>query len=467
MSKLLVIGSSNIRNLVDGHRSSFEKGGIKCDFRSASAFTTGLKTLQEVKSKSYVVAAFLVNGLVDATTDESNFAPAISVVNTYANAIIEISLKTDSYIWILRPMQRQTPGWIAKFIPEAVKILETKISHIKNIKLLPQFDVTPNMLKLDGVHLNQAGLDLLALHFHKNISLLRGLNEVSSPVKRKHSNPNNASDSKKAAPEAVAMPGIVDPQLQLVVQSLSNEIRTSLAAHKEETGNAIQRAHLRIDITLREVARQAESADNAINLAKAHILLINGLEGQVKQRREERNHQVRNVALAFLERIGLDRLRICYATFLSGTKPGSNKLPLIRVVLRSVGAAHEVREAFTKARIDKPELYKDIYINPEHTKATRVRIAIMQIIARKAAGMPEYKDHQVYVSKFEPCPELCFRNRATKQFEGRLSFVDAVEKLAGQIGLSEFDPAKRVAGRSFPGRLNTLFLIWGKSDEQK
>lgn len=488
MSKLIVVGSSNIRNMIDGHRSTFEKSGFKCDFRPASAFNSGIKTLADIKEKSYIIAAFLTNGIVDATVDENNLAKAMEVVKVYAKSIIEVSLRTESYVWVLRPLLRQSPSWLARFIPEASKVLEAKLSHIKNIRLLPYFEVSASYLKLDGTHLNQTGLDLLAMHFHKHVSIIRGLGEVSPPVKRKNSVPIQNAEKKASnmmevdvsVPPPVVVPptapsaalgiapstGILDPQLQMVVQSISSKIETTFNEHKEEVNVAIDRVNLRIDITVREIARQAESSDNAINLAKAHMILVSGLEGKVKPSRDDRNSQARTEAQNFLNKLGVDKKNIIYATFLTGTNPGPQKLPLLRIALRCVGSAHQVREAFTRARLENRDKYRDVYINPEHTKATRVRISIMQLIGRKLATLDDYKAYQVFVTKFEPCPELCFRNKTSKQFEKRMSFVDACERFASLLSLHDLEPAKKVAGRAFGGRLNTLFLVWGKCDEQ-
>lgn len=477
MSKLLFIGSSNVRNVFNGHKSAFERASaVKCEFLPAMAYTSGIRALSELNTSCAVICGFLTNGIVDLIKDPVDFQPAESLIQNYVKAIISTALRTQSRIYVIRPMVRLQPVWLQGKLADINKQLELQLRGEKNVRLVSHFTLTKDDLRSDGLHLTQAALDLFALHLMKDLSIFRPPPPQGNPTpsKRKLSvvaPETNAKVSRVDSDQSISpmdqtvtaspsVEAITDPQLRLAVEAINSNMKAALESQKTEVSHRVHMLKLRIDITQREVARQAELADNAINFAKSHIILVSGLSGQAHPGRQDRNRQASTTASNFLSGIDASISGLCYATFIPGTNPGPQSLPVLKLVMGSFGDAFRVREKFTTKRLANPSTYQRIFLNPEHTKATRVRIAIMQALVDKVSKMDEWKDFKVMVTKFEPAPEMCFQNKSTKRYERRFSFVDACERFGDSLDQDSLAKARKIAGRSFGGRLNSLFLVF-------
>lgn len=480
MAKIVFVGSSNVRNVFNGHKTAFEKSsGVKCEYLSATSYTAGIKFLSELQPTGAVVCGFLTNGIVDLVKDPADFSQAEGLIQNYVRAAVSLSLRGQVRVYVLRPMYRAQPPWLSDKLQDIHRLMENFLKGERMVRLVSPFIVNKDDLRTDGLHLTQSALDLFALHLIRDLSVFRASAQPSAPTpsKRKLSVADNELLSKVIRIEAsnAASPmdqtsststdavsitsALTDPQLRLAVEAINANLKETLATQSREVSHKVNLLKLRIDITQREVARQAEIADNAVNLAKSHIILISGLQGQAQPGRQDRNRQASTLAVNFLSEIESNVSALCYATFVPGTNPGPQTLPILKLVMGSFGEAFKVRDKFTVKRIANPAMYQRIFLNPEHTKATRVRIAIMQAIVDKVSKMDEWKDYKVLVTKFEPTPELCFQNKSTKRFERRFSFVDACERFGEALDQDSLVKARRVAGGSFGGRLNSLFIV--------
>jgi len=101
-------------------------------------------------------------------------------------------------------------------------------------------------------------------------------------------------------------------------------------------------------------------------------------------------------------------------------------LPDLKIIFNSSEAGTLFRADANKLRKDKVGEWASIYVNNEVTKATRVRIALLQSIASALQKLPANVGKTVFVTKFESRPQLCFK--VGDKIESRLFYIDAIQK---------------------------------------
>jgi len=98
-------------------------------------------------------------------------------------------------------------------------------------------------------------------------------------------------------------------------------------------------------------------------------------------------------------------------------------------------------------------------VTNDPTKATRVRIFLLQCVARKQRS--NY-DGEIMVNKFSDAPNIIYKQNG--RVKKQLSFVDAMVQHGKLINSEEIIMAKRIAGRAYEGSLKEYFLILKDAD---
>ncbi|MBF0209110.1 MAG: hypothetical protein HQK53_19805 [Oligoflexia bacterium] len=90
-------------------------------------------------------------------------------------------------------------------------------------------------------------------------------------------------------------------------------------------------------------------------------------------------------------------------------------------------------------------------------KSTRVRIFLLQAIARKLREADTTKKADISVSRYSDTPTITFRRegRVIKQ----MSFVEAVTSHGRLVSFEEIAKARRIAGQVYTGVLENYFII--------
>ena len=115
------------------------------------------------------------------------------------------------------------------------------------------------------------------------------------------------------------------------------------------------------------------------------------------------------------------------------------------------------RQQANQLRKDQSPQWRGVYVQNLTTKATRVRVFILQKIADGLKLLPAHTGKEIFVTKFESRPQLCFKrdDRMTR----RMYYTDAVEKYERVLSQDNIAHARKIAGRSFGERLRVIFGI--------
>jgi len=88
-----------------------------------------------------------------------------------------------------------------------------------------------------------------------------------------------------------------------------------------------------------------------------------------------------------------------------------------------------------------------VYVSNDPTKSTRVRICVLQSMARRLAPLPANSGKTIFVSRFDVRPQLCFKFAG--RVERRYDYVAAIEKYRSVLTTEDKEAARKVAGTAF------------------
>jgi hypothetical protein len=136
-----------------------------------------------------------------------------------------------------------------------------------------------------------------------------------------------------------------------------------------------------------------------------------------------------------------------FATYAKYIKHQQGKLPNIKAFFINSDTALAFRDAANKLRVAGKEFWASVFVSNDPTKSTRVRIAILQAIAKRLAPLPANSGKTIFVSRFDVRPQLCFKFGG--RIEKRYGFVEAVEKYRSVLLPDDKDAVKKIAGKTF------------------
>jgi len=489
-NKMVIIGSSNIRNAFNGRLQKLDKyGGVKSEYHSATSFTAGCEALKSVTGAALILVGFLINGITDAAElCENNVyieLKIVEVIDAYCAAIMASTVaKPGIKHYVMPPFCRSTPDWlnaklvsIAGMVRERL-ILNLDVIHVPSITFVAE-DLT------DGVHLNNESQEKLYKHITQFI-FPEKMEEDRTNAKRTASmldlerhasfdtvNTDPPAKIKKTnkLPKPAATPTFTDSNIQSLYTLLSAQI-ANISSSTLEVGNRVEsleqsaeELERRVDIhngTMQTMvwqsANQAEITDSLVNDKNLNQVTVSGLR-ILDYILED------GTTLMGLRDIALSLVATTKVHPASITRVYPHKFPTPKEGFMCDFTIHfNCCEAGTAFRLQANQMRKDeapkwhkVYVRNVTTKATKVRIFILQALATALQKLPANVGKTLFVTKFESRPQLCFKRG--ERIEKRMYYIDALDKYEGKLTEDNIAQARKIAGRSFGARLRPTFGV--------
>ena len=203
-----------------------------------------------------------------------------------------------------------------------------------------------------------------------------------------------------------------------------------------------------------EMVINYELTETALNKINATAVIIDCIPFG----RNNRNDPAIDVVRGLVVSLGGPVSCVVQAYFLNMGQPPSNSVfGKIRAIFSSEKFAFDFRSEATAARRRKDLPWGTSYVSNDPTKGTRVRIEILQQLAKAAQGTIEGRDADVLVSKFESRPQLLFK-RGAGIFK-RLTYSEALIRFGKLVDPKAYELARRIAGREYEGRMDVVFGV--------
>ena len=418
------------------------------------------------------------------------------------------SINPETKFYMMPPMTRTTPIWLESKLNLITDIMKAHSTGISNIILLPQFVVQIKDLEADGVHLNRKTQSRLFNHIMdelfpggvsvktRNASRDRadsddvtesppskrntgeGVEEIEidmiledeTPTKSALSTTTEPVPSTSATPVVAStnseetgkdeLTEIKNPDLQQLYQLLSKKIdstkdvtaglQTKITVVSELAIKTTQQVethtYLLRSLHLR-TAKQAELLDSHSNSLNLNVVMISGVPETLIQSPSGELPSTKSIMEKIIKYTPFLISGVKFATYAKYIKHQDGKLPNIKAFFINAETALAFRDSANKLRVAKKDFWSSVYVSNDPTKSTRVRIAILQALAKRLAPLPANTGKTIFVSKFDVKPQLCFKFGG--RVEKRYDFVTAVEKYMTLLQPEDKEAAKKVAGKSF------------------
>jgi hypothetical protein len=229
------------------------------------------------------------------------------------------------------------------------------------------------------------------------------------------------------------------------------ELLAARTVNQVETNTLILKSlHLR-------TARQAEVLDSHSNTLNLNVVMISGVPTNLFRMQSEELPSTKSVIDKLIKFTPLLISAIKFATYAKYIKHQAGKLPNVKAFFINADSALAFRDAANKLRIAKTEFWSSVYVSNDPTKSTRIRICILQAIAKRLTPLPANEGKTIFVSRFDVRPQLCFKYAG--RVERRLDFVAAVEKYRSVLTPEDREAAKKVAGKTFSEEDLRQFIV--------
>ena len=419
-----LVGDSNIK------RNISKTNARACPQMATSQllYCQKLELLDEVlhrvrKETNACVVSCVTNFLTSSEEDSMVSKRVEPVLDDFVGALTDACGRSPDVAFLVSPpMYRKSPLWYREGLPEILtKFSAAFKQRPDNLHLLPSFP-TPE-LEADGVHLNAySGLEFMIHLFDSSVSLLE--------------------DLAKPCDERIPV---------------TNEATRVL----EDRVMVLEQDHRRLnrDVELR-TAYDAELHDYHENAGNEAFLMITGCPKIIGE--TTRDWQVKakkDVALVLKELMGRD-VPIEYISNATGPRPDA---PVrYNVKLFSTEVSKEIRDKFGSffgsGRDERPTVFKPYEIRNLVTQATRVRIAILQVIGRRYRESNPGAKVQIISHQPRPVLKITPAQGASSRKVLNFNFVEAVKKYPTNFNKTDLDFILAKVGHKQKGRLRSLFV---------
>ena len=515
--KLRILGDSNIRNAFSGRLGKLSKTvGCTTEYVPATSMTAGYAALKTTAEFTILLISFLLNGIADSTelcVDSASIDNMMNqTIDEYCLAILELTrARPDVRYYVMPPFFRSTPTWMRDKITYIGDRIRTNIPSTLGVIHIPPIAFEAGDL-YDNVHLNNKAQVRLYEHITSSIfpdithgptvSVKRPMdseelehNRSDSKVHRGDSSASAESgdamvvDSSPAAgvdPAMPVLPGLVPPGSSTYADGPQNRgtlaasvdpTRLSLLGHVlpgsstsvdgplnslQELASLVTANTLKIDahnVCIKELlfqaANQADIGDMLCNTNYLNQVIVAGIRespfglGMMPTIKAVAHKLV----LATKVHIGAIKTAVIQKYPL----PKYGCLPDMKIIFNSGEAGTLFRSDANKLRKDKVGEWASIYVNNEITKATKVRIALLQSIASALQRLPSSLGKTVFVTKFESRPQLCIKTG--DRIEQRFYYTEAIQKYHTLLKEADLAYGRKIAGKSFGKMLTPTFIV--------
>ena len=383
------------------------------------------EALASIREESNVlIVACITNFLTASTDDPSSIALRVEpVIQDFLSKLLDFgSTRPELQILVCAPMYRRQPIWYREGLPEIITKFSSVLSPMDRINLMPSFP-TPSF-EADGIHLTPySGLEYVLHLFDSALSVL-------------------------------------DALTQPVEVSVKRSVESSRVL--EDRMMTLEQDHLRLNGVLEmKTAVDAELVEYHQNVSFEHFVTIAGLK-RCSTGLDPKEWQVeaKEVTGALLSRLMQRSVPIVFVKNSTSRRPGAETR--YHVQLQSVAESKSIRDKFSTffpgSKDERPKEYKGISIRNRLTQETRIRIAIMQVIAhRYRDSNPEGKAQVIH---FESRPILKITPLSDgERWTQSYFYIDAVKKFPTCLTSEELKPILSMIGAEQKGKVRSLFIV--------
>jgi len=510
-NRMVIVGSSNTRNTFAGQLKKLDKAGsIKSEYISATSFTAGCEALKNISETSIILICFLLNGISDATelcnNDEEIAAKMGEVVDTYCAAILQSSVsRPNTTHYIMPPFFRSSPDWLASRISDIADSIKEKLSLKPGILHIPPITFNKDDL-MDTVHLNSTAQSKLYEHITTFMFPEAMETTVETGQQGRNKRPNETTLEDKSltkarrihqgqptapapttpAPTAPApttpapttpalttpaptTPVFTDPNIQALYTLLSTQIAdvattstafggrvVALESTVEVLEDRVDRNYGALDSMMWQSVNQADITDSLINDKNHNQVIVSGLKVSDCTNEDGTGKELSEVAkhLVNTTRVHPGAIARVFAQKFPTPKAGFKSDFTIHFNCTEAGLLF--RQQANQLRKDNHASWINVYVQNVTTKSTKVRIYLLQAIAKELQKLPANKGKFVFCNKYDSRPQLCFKG---ERIEKRFYYLEAAQKYGKLLSEASLAQAKKIAGRSYKERLQPTFAL--------
>jgi len=322
---------------------------------------------------------------------------------------------------------------------------------------------------MDGVHLNRMPLERYKQYIRDLIKpaddVFSNDVDIDSPVLSQTERKKNCVNGEKCLSEDK-----VENMLKKIYDLMTEDKKKQDEEDKqillceEKIGAAIEvtdKISTRFASLQISTAKIKEEMDALSNSQRRNILIIKKLEKDEELKLPEKDMRARSTIIKNLLVEQLKKLPeanqknfIIKSIFVIRSPEFPNQFQDIRVFCLTPSDATEIRNRILKAKVDKVSPWTNIEIQNDPVRATRVRIYLLQAIARK---MRPKHDGDVIVSKYSDAPNLILKKDGGTT--GQYSYVQAIIKFGHMLSTDDTERAQNTAGPVYNCSLKDYFLI--------
>ena len=386
------------------------------------------QSLRSVRKESTICVLACITNFLTSSEDSSDTL-SIRIDPVLGDFFTTISASCQSNpsrrFLVCPPMYRRSPLWFRDGLPEILSRFSSASKSVTcpNFALLPSFP-TPSF-EADGIHLNAYSGYEYVLHLF---------------------------DSSKKLIDSLADPDVVR-------ETVSKESARLL----EDRVVALEQDHRRLNQTVElKTAVNAELEDFRANERMEDCVVVSGLSpipGRLsgKEWYDRACSDSKTVLELVLGRT-VDVVSVRNSTGMAPNAPTT-----YTVQLSSVESALAIRSKFGKffsgGRDSRPPALSHISIQNSVTKATRIRISILKLLAKRyESSNPGGKAR---VIGYQPRPLLrVFPPAEAKDKRVRsFNYIEAIQKFPTHFSEDEVEAITRRAFTSFPNKLRSTFVV--------
>ena len=417
-----LIGDSNVR------RNITKTNSRACPQMSGSQvlFCQKLPLLEDalgkIRKESSVCIVACVTNFLTSSDDDSMVSKRVEpVLDEFVHHLTATCASApDLTILVSPPMYRMAPVWYREGLPEVLTRFSGAFREKPaNLHLLPSFP-TPDY-EADGVHLTAySGLEYMIHLFDSSMSVLDMLSR----------------DCEERHPASAEATRLLEDRVVMLEQD-----------HRR----------LNKDVELK-AAIDAELHDFHENVSNEPFLMVTGCPKIIGLSTKEWQERAKKDIAPILKELMGRSIPIEYVSNATGPRPDA---PVrYNVKLFSSEISKEVRVKFGKfyvnGRDERPPFFKPYSIRNLITQSTRIRIAILQVIARRYRNANQGSRTQVV--NYDPRPVLRITPAAAGARTRSYFFIEAISKFPTNFSKDDLEFIFSKVGFKQKGQLRSLFV---------
>jgi hypothetical protein len=385
------------------------------------------ESLRKVDAECDVlIVSCITNFLVDSDENSSAGKRVEPVIKEFRRQLISLHEKLPGcQVLVAPPMYRTHPVWYRDGLPEVLTRFSSCLTQSRHLRLLPSF-ATPEF-EADGTHLTSySGLEYL-IHLFDSVS--SALSSEDSDCDERNLRSQESSR-------------LLEDRMMALEQD-----------HRRLNRSVEYRAA--VDAELHDFHKNVGNEDFLI-LSGIFSLPPSGLSGPEWQKRAI------DIVQSYLQILIGHPADVKYVQNLTGRSKDS--IARFQVKLASATESKEIRSKFgyffSGGNDSRPPLFKkgDVTIRNKVTHDTRVRIAILQVIAKRYKDSNAGSKASVVSYEARPMLKITPPESASDKRPKSYGFVEAVKKFPTNFSSKELDHILPKIGKRQFGSLKSVFI---------